>query len=79
MRHGQYDLESEEHGLTELGVRQSEKLGQRLAEDPWETKQVLISFVSQGFLLFLFLMKLDHFVFDDLNIFESVGLCWTSW
>lgn len=30
VRHGQYDLDTEEHGLTELGRRQSEKLAQRL-------------------------------------------------
>ena len=30
VRHGQYDLDTEEHGLTELGRKQSELLAQRL-------------------------------------------------
>ncbi|CAJ1365348.1 unnamed protein product [Effrenium voratum] len=33
IRHGQYDLEGEEHRLTELGRRQSEKLAQRLVAE----------------------------------------------
>lgn len=33
VRHGQYDLDSEEHGLTELGRKQSERLAQRLVTD----------------------------------------------
>ncbi|KAK3255448.1 hypothetical protein CYMTET_35368, partial [Cymbomonas tetramitiformis] len=32
IRHGQYDLESKEHGLTELGELQSHITGQRLAD-----------------------------------------------
>ena len=31
MRHGQYELDSDEHGLTELGRKQSERLAQRLS------------------------------------------------
>jgi len=39
VRHGQYDLDSDERGLTELGRRQSEKLAQRLALERQMTKK----------------------------------------
>ncbi|CAK8994286.1 unnamed protein product [Durusdinium trenchii] len=39
VRHGQYDLEGEERGLTDLGRRQSEKLAQRLSAERQLTKK----------------------------------------
>lgn len=39
VRHGQYDLDGEEHGLTELGKRQSERLAQRLDAERQVTRK----------------------------------------
>jgi len=30
IRHGQYDLETKEHGLTEMGKHQARKTGERM-------------------------------------------------